>query len=446
MARKPNPGADRYSWGDLLNEFLSVSHSDDGTLKAGIVTRDRLAADVAAAVGQGMLNLRPNGRLYPLPRTQSAPATVTLGEYGAGATITGTSISETDATFRYFGCTAPVLQSGAFYQVGPNSNYWAIDFEIDAQAFEVQSQGAPTGGKFRIIIDGEYQSAGPTTGTTGGGGVYYFKVDFGAKGVHHVVIEGDFGFKFGGIVIANTDSAWRSSTPVGPRITWVGDSYTAGTGSAGAGASFGPDSLSVQSMQLLGWRDIQIDGESGTGYLKTNGSQPKFRDRLADIILPPQADYTIVAGGINDVSTFTAPQIEDEATALFDGILSGNPNTKLIVLSNFLPNGSPPQNQIDARNAIKSAATGRAHLFIDTIGATVAGANTLGWITGTGSVASPNGTGNADAYITSSGDVHPLKAGHAYYGRRIAAAIAMWMDAGEPMGRQVVNNQMTDLA
>jgi hypothetical protein len=34
MARLPNPGADDGIWGQLLNEFLSVEHNTDGTLKA----------------------------------------------------------------------------------------------------------------------------------------------------------------------------------------------------------------------------------------------------------------------------------------------------------------------------------------------------------------------------------------------------------------------------
>jgi len=34
MARLPNPGSDSGQWGDLLNEFLSVEHNPNGTLKA----------------------------------------------------------------------------------------------------------------------------------------------------------------------------------------------------------------------------------------------------------------------------------------------------------------------------------------------------------------------------------------------------------------------------
>lgn len=33
MARLPNPGGDKGTWGDVLNAFLAVEHNDDGTLK-----------------------------------------------------------------------------------------------------------------------------------------------------------------------------------------------------------------------------------------------------------------------------------------------------------------------------------------------------------------------------------------------------------------------------
>jgi hypothetical protein len=33
MARLPTVGGDKGNWGDILNDYLSQSHADDGTLK-----------------------------------------------------------------------------------------------------------------------------------------------------------------------------------------------------------------------------------------------------------------------------------------------------------------------------------------------------------------------------------------------------------------------------
>jgi hypothetical protein len=37
MSRLPTPGSDNGTWGDILNDFLAVSHNADGTLKTGLV-------------------------------------------------------------------------------------------------------------------------------------------------------------------------------------------------------------------------------------------------------------------------------------------------------------------------------------------------------------------------------------------------------------------------
>jgi hypothetical protein len=34
MTRLPTPGSDNGTWGNVLNDFLSVEHNADGTLKA----------------------------------------------------------------------------------------------------------------------------------------------------------------------------------------------------------------------------------------------------------------------------------------------------------------------------------------------------------------------------------------------------------------------------
>lgn len=50
MARLPVPGSDDGTWGQLLNDYLSVAHDPDGTLKAGAVDATSLQdASIAAA-------------------------------------------------------------------------------------------------------------------------------------------------------------------------------------------------------------------------------------------------------------------------------------------------------------------------------------------------------------------------------------------------------------
>ena len=62
MARLPQPGGDPGKWGNLLNEYLTVAHKGDGTLRDGIITgasitngsitAAKLAATPAPTAGQ----------------------------------------------------------------------------------------------------------------------------------------------------------------------------------------------------------------------------------------------------------------------------------------------------------------------------------------------------------------------------------------------------------
>ena len=48
MARLPIPGSDDNTWGDVLNEFLSVEHNDDGTQKTLDIAKGGTGATDAA--------------------------------------------------------------------------------------------------------------------------------------------------------------------------------------------------------------------------------------------------------------------------------------------------------------------------------------------------------------------------------------------------------------
>lgn len=50
MGRLPTPGSDNGTWGSILNDFLSVSHTSDGALKAGVVGDDQVTSISQAKV------------------------------------------------------------------------------------------------------------------------------------------------------------------------------------------------------------------------------------------------------------------------------------------------------------------------------------------------------------------------------------------------------------
>lgn len=82
MARLPIPGSDSETWGEILNDYLSVSHNSDGTLQPAAVTDTgaipssiaTTKGDLLAATGNAALSrlgAGTNGRILTADATQT---------------------------------------------------------------------------------------------------------------------------------------------------------------------------------------------------------------------------------------------------------------------------------------------------------------------------------------------------------------------------------------
>ncbi len=43
MSRLPQPGGDEGTWGQILNDYLSTAHNNDGSIKDNVVTAASIA-------------------------------------------------------------------------------------------------------------------------------------------------------------------------------------------------------------------------------------------------------------------------------------------------------------------------------------------------------------------------------------------------------------------
>lgn len=90
MARLPIPGGDDGNWGQVLNDFLDISHASDGTLKSSAVTNAGAASDSAvvhntgaeAVAGTKTFSVSP---VVPTPTLGSQAANKTYVDTVAGA-------------------------------------------------------------------------------------------------------------------------------------------------------------------------------------------------------------------------------------------------------------------------------------------------------------------------------------------------------------------------
>jgi hypothetical protein len=79
MSRLPFPGQDDNTWGDILNEYLNISHNADGTLKASAITAAGGAVDASVVHTTGNENIGGTktfviSPIIPTPTTDTAAA------------------------------------------------------------------------------------------------------------------------------------------------------------------------------------------------------------------------------------------------------------------------------------------------------------------------------------------------------------------------------------
>lgn len=90
MARLPIPGADDNTWGQVLNDFLAVSHASDGTLKGSAVTNAGAATDSSVVHNTGSETVAGTktfsaSPVVPTPSLGSQAANKTYVDSVAGA-------------------------------------------------------------------------------------------------------------------------------------------------------------------------------------------------------------------------------------------------------------------------------------------------------------------------------------------------------------------------
>lgn len=393
--------------------------------QAGIARNERNRTNGLLAPNPGLY--RTNG-----PRTTAtSPPTCTVGTANAGSTISGsllTAAASLPVTYMGAGYVDPgtqggynnCLTSGYLTSSVSSAGRMRFEFETDADKLEVfgRNIGAATS-QYRVWIDGHPITAGPQAFGVTGGAIYALKIDFGTRGTLHRVLFEAVYVNLVGIWKHPTATVWPTSRPVGPRVLWMGDSF-----SEGSGGDWWWDSWANKAGEILGW-DVWPSAVGSTGYLANGGGggKVKFRDRADDDITALNPDVIVVCGGINDIGDgYSATQIGVEAALLYAQLRTDNPTAPLIVCGPISPNGiTTTGSYTDTQAAIEDAAADYTTLVMDPTGAGSVPATS--WITGTGEIGATTGGGNSD-YLISSDGTHPSQVGHDYLGRRFAQGLA----------------------
>ncbi|MBX7541742.1 SGNH/GDSL hydrolase family protein [Qipengyuania sphaerica] len=198
----------------------------------------------------------------------------------------------------------------------------------------------------------------------------------------------------------------------GPKVVFVGDSITEGTGAGSA-----TDGWAIELAYRLGIDDPVVSALGGTGYLNRVADRPNFREHISDVLdaFPgDRPDVVFVAGGINDCAFNSASDVGNEALAYFQEMRAAAPDMAIVVFGPFVgPAGYDPV-LMNCAEAIFAAA--RSVPNTHTI-------DVSGWVTPTTSTFIFNGDGS---------DPHPVRTGHRYYAKVAEQAVLKLLEDSLP--------------
>lgn len=303
---------------------------------------------------------------------------------------------------------------------------FSIEFMFFGTQLEIKEKG--TGAKILVAADDELISDNPLTATPPDGSTYYRLITFTEQKMRKIRVFCPNNAKIFGFNVGGNETIF----PVNEnkiRAIFFGDSITE-AGSSGFEPVYGYPAIVSQIFDWDGWNS----GSGGTGFLNPGpAGRVKFRDRLDDDVVRYNPDVLIVCGGLND-ERYPVVDVINEAQLFFNEVKTKLPNTEVIIISPFSPQGTPPQVRKDITAGLKNIAINLGYPYIDIVnGETynkagtqlVAGLGNI--ITGAGNAGNPQTTGNATVFISADG-THPTRAGHMYLGQRIAEEIARIYD------------------
>lgn len=339
-------------------------------------TKDVFCTAPAKYVNTLPIGLGYDSTAWPmiLPSVLSSPPTLTNGVGGAASAISSSVLNSVldGSKFTCLGGPFPRGVNYPNYLGAASGNYpqitspspVAIEFNFDTVdatgRFEIYLKGG--GQQYRVLLlqkDGSWGAASQYAGRTmpNDGSLYFDLVTLGAAGLYTIRIEFSASTTFG-IQAGPTDTISSRKTRR-RRYIVVGDSYTEPTFSD-SGTVFAHYGWVQQLAYLTGY-DLWSAGSGGTGYVATNGSKPKYYDRLANDVLAFNPDGIIFTGGINDQSYISTISTE------IDNCFSLCAGKELIVVPPFINKGidATPSAIWQIQSILKSKAAQYGATFLD---------------------------------------------------------------------------------
>jgi hypothetical protein len=262
----------------------------------------------------------------------------------------------------------------------------------------------------------------------------YYQLVFPDRRPRQFLVEMPSGLVSSGIqnfygVVCN-DSISKVSAPNMPPFTmsFVGTSYYAGNATLFPTAALG---IAPQIAKSLGCTSYWVDqAGGGTGYVQsTIFATPA---RIAALAATNPAVVVIAGGGINDIgaasivaagpATAAALAIEQNAAlSYYKAVRAALPNALMLVIGSEAGSTGPSAAIFNMETAVANAVALFNDPYCIYIPASQSPAQ-KSFISGTGTVAATNGSGNSDVYVSADA-IHTVMAGSNYLAARSTSAI-----------------------
>jgi hypothetical protein len=354
---------------------------------------------------------------FGLTRTYNPVATPQSFTFGSGIpTPAPPPMATTQLSFPAVHSKTSMTGGNTGFNNGTEGFHWSASFVTSAPVVAI---GTSHSAVAMITIDGRRLFPGGQTGPAGYNPIWYI-LDFrqaGGRKERNITLEAYGNIRFAGVRVDAGSSVWAAPTTDRIRVAFFGSSIEAGNRYF---PTMGNLSWPVQTSKLLGWSDPWNLGLGGTGYIANqNGVSFSYIDHIDDAIrIAP--DIVVIGGAINDASIASPAAITAAANSLLQTLRARLPNALLIATGTFPGTSGPSTARINSEVAVKTAVQQLHDPRIFFVPVISAPCGTL--IAGTGTIEVPNGTGNADFYI--SGDrTHPSQQGLDYVAAQFAAGI-----------------------
>jgi len=150
---------------------------------------------------------------------------------------------------------------------------------------------------------------------------------------------------------------WAGTTPDAPFVSFIGDSWTEGTGAT--------DEVGYahRTGRLLGWKH-RVLGVGGSGYVRGGSDDVPFDERILPAV-SGSPDVVVVQGSINERSTPSPELAAAVADMLGRLVRAAGPDTAVVVLGASHVPGVPDREVDRVNDVVRSRAARLGLRFVD---------------------------------------------------------------------------------